>query len=210
MRKLSLAALGVVGILAVNAHANLLVNGGFEAGSFSSWSVSGAAQVCPDASPYCGLPYEGNYSVSLNAGDVAPSAVLDQTFTTQPGVSYSVSFAYGLVDYAGGASQQLQVGVISQAGGPHDLLNQTVTSPPSNAFSNNVNYQLFTFGFVADDNSATLQFTDVATNQTVSVDGKLDAVSVTSVVPEPGNLLLLASGLIPFALRWTARRSRRH
>jgi hypothetical protein len=101
------------------------------------------------------------------------------------------------MDFVGGASQQLQVEIISSLGGAHDLLNQTVTSPPSvlatSAFNAPVNYQLFTFGFIADDTSATLQFTDVATNPTGSIDGKLDAASVDT--PEPGSLLLLAAGL---------------
>ena len=87
--------------------------------------------------------------------------------------------------------------IVSSLGGNHDLLNQTVTSPPSfhdtDAFTTPINYQLFTFGFTADDTSATLQFTDVATNITGSIDGKLDAASIDT--PEPGSLLLLAAGL---------------
>jgi hypothetical protein len=92
----------------------------------------------------------------------------------------------------------LQVEIVSGLGGPHDLLNQTVTSPPSvnpgGAFNGAVNYQLFQFAFVADDTSETLQFTDVGTNATGSVDGKLDAASVD--LPEPGSFVLLGAGLV--------------
>lgn len=197
LQKLSFSVLGLSVLLSSGLQANVLTNGGFETGDFSSWTVNGGAVVCAGASPFCGVPYEGTFSVTLNSGDSAPTAVLDQAFLTGPGTFYQVSFAYGIMDFVGGASQQLQVEIISSLGGAHDLLNQTVTSPPSvlatSAFNAPVNYQLFTFGFIADDTSATLQFTDVATNPTGSIDGKLDAASVDT--PEPGSLLLLAAGL---------------
>jgi hypothetical protein len=199
VRQISWALLGLPVLLVSSLHAGVLVNGGFETGDFTGWAVSGSAVVCNGATDiFCGVPYDGSFSVSLNAGDAAPDAVLDQAFATQPGVQYQVSFAYGIVDYAGGQSQQLQMEIVSALGGLHDLQNQTVTSPPSvnpgSAFNGAVNYQLFTFLFTADDSSATLQFTDAGTNPTVSVDGKLDAASVTQA-PEPDSFVLLALGL---------------
>jgi hypothetical protein len=132
VRKLSLAAFGLSVLLASIVQANVITNGGFETGDFTGWTVSGAAVVCNSATgTFCGVAYEGIYSVSLNSGDAPPSAVLDQTFLTVPGTPYDVSFAYGIVDFVGGASHQLQAEIVSSLGGNHDLLNQTVTSPPS-------------------------------------------------------------------------------
>ena len=78
--------------------------------------------------------------------------------------------------------------------------------PPGGAFDAAVNYEVFTFVFTADDTSATVLFTDLPSNETGSVDGKLDAVSIDAV-PEPSSLLLLATGTLPFALRLKRRSS---
>ena len=67
----------------------------------------------------------------------------------------------------------------------------------------------FAFGFLADGTQATLRFTDVALNQTISLDGILDNVSVEGAVravPEPASLALLAIGLA--GLGFSRRRRR--
>ncbi len=198
MGKIALGIIGMSVLLGSGLHADVLVNGGFETGDFTGWTVTGVANVCDGPTEFCGNPFEGNFSVNLNSGESAASAVISQTFATDPGTTYAVTFAYGIMDFVGGSAQQLQVEVISTLAGNHDLLNQTVTSPPSidpgGAFNAQVNYQLFTFSFVADDTSATLQFTDVAGNPSGSIDGKLDAASVDPV-PEPGTMALIAAGL---------------
>jgi hypothetical protein len=210
MRKLSLAVFGL--LLASNVQANNLVNGNFETGDFTGWTVSGTANVCPGSDSFCGISFDGVFSANLNAGDHTADALISQTFATTPGVTYDFSFAYGIMDFVGGKSQQLQAEIISNFGGAHDLLNQTVTSPasvpPGDAVNADVNYQLFSFQFTADDTSTTLLFTDLPSNDTGSVDGKLDTASIDPTVPEPGSLLLLATGFVPLLLRLKRRSSK--
>ena len=202
MVKRSLLFIGLSTILASGLQANNLINGSFETGDFSGWTVSGSAVVCAGGDSFCGVPFDGTFSATLNGGDVTPDAVIDQTFATTPGTVYRLTFAYGIMDFVGGAAQQLRAEIISSVGGVHDLLDQTVSSPTSvnagDAVNAAVNYGLFTFTFTADDTSATLQFSDLASNPSGSIDGKLDAVSI-DVVPEPSSLLLMLTGIAPLA-----------
>lgn len=200
MRKLSLAVIGFSTILASGLQANGLVNGSFELGDFTGWTATGSIGVCAGGDFFCGVPFDGTFSATLNGGDVTPDAVLDQTFTTTPGTLYRLTFAYGIMDFVGGSTQQLHAEIISAAGGAHDLVDQTVSSPPSiapgGAVNAAVNYGVFSFTFTADDTSATLHFSDLASNPSGSIDGKLDAVSI-DVVPEPASLLLMLTGIAP-------------
>jgi len=202
--KRSLLFIGLSTILASGLQANNLINGSFQTGDFTGWAVSGSAVVCAGGDPFCGVPFDGTFSATLNGGDVSPDAVVSQTFATTPGTVYLLTFAYGIMDFVGGATQQLRAEVISSAGGVHDLLDQTVSSPlsvdPGGAFNAAVSYGLYSFTFTADDTTTTLQFSDLASNPSGSIDGKLDAVSI-EVAPEPSSLLLMLTGIAPLVYR---------
>ena len=53
----------------------------------------------------------------MNAGDVTADALISQTFATDPGVTYRLTFAYGVLDFVGGVTQQVQAEVVSAFGG---------------------------------------------------------------------------------------------
>lgn len=86
-------ALGVLALLIVPlAHANIVVNGGFEAGDLSGWTVSGSLIAADNV---LDLPYyhpkEGNWWADF--GTVPPTVgSLSQTLPTLAGQNYQVSF----------------------------------------------------------------------------------------------------------------------
>ncbi|RJR43274.1 MAG: hypothetical protein C4567_06020 [Deltaproteobacteria bacterium] len=93
MRRLTaILILAVSLFLAQTAAAeNLLVNGGFETGDFNGWTKENPfGEVSQER------PYEGQWSASLNSGEMK----LSQTIATTPGQVYQVSFWY-----AGGSDQ---------------------------------------------------------------------------------------------------------
>lgn len=70
--------------VALTVRAELIVNGGFETGDFTGWSLSGTAQVL-SGSPGSNYVHAGSYGATLGAG------ILSQTFLTSPGHVYDVS-----------------------------------------------------------------------------------------------------------------------
>src|SRR2546425_7961253 len=97
MRKASsreLLMLLVVAVIALGlgfprwTSANLITNGGFEAGDFTGWTlsgnVSGSTLVAPIAA------HTGNFGALLGA--IGSLNFLSQTLTTVPGTAYEVTF----------------------------------------------------------------------------------------------------------------------
>lgn len=97
-RKYSLGIGAAVLSVMLAGHAsagNLVVNGGFETGDFSGWTVvaNGAAEVEPDGYVYNGMTYyshSGNYFAALGS-DILSGSV-SQTLSTIAGQSYTLSF----------------------------------------------------------------------------------------------------------------------
>jgi PEP-CTERM motif len=170
--------------LAAPAHANLIVNGGFETGDFSGWVTGGnfgfSGVECP------GAPFvkEGNCDAFLGA--VGSDGTLAQSVTTTAGRQYLISFA---LQPDGGTPSHFSVSfggvplfdVVNPPASPsvvHDLL-ATATGPNS------------TLSFAFRDDPGFL---------------KLDAISVNAV-PEPGSLALLGVGLAAFGISRRRRKT---
>ncbi len=88
---LALLTLGAAA-LAPSAHAQLVANGGFEAGDFTGWTLAGNADFTSN-SPNTfvfGAAHSGDYAAFF--APVATDGILSQTVATTPGQAYIVSY----------------------------------------------------------------------------------------------------------------------
>jgi hypothetical protein len=73
-----------------SGQADLVVNGGFETGDFTGWTVTGGGNSVDDGSNTGITPHTGTYEAGLGAsGEID---YLSQTLFTTPGTSYLLSF----------------------------------------------------------------------------------------------------------------------
>lgn len=144
-----------------------LANGGFESGA-EAWSTSGHVE------PRGGAPYlaaEGSGLMAFNTANSAPDGVIEQTFSTTPGGTYTVRFRMGALAYNTNP-QQLEVEVRG-----------TITTLATQGFSlrgaggGKTTYQEQALMFTADGTSATLCFRDRSTT-TQAIDLLLDDVRI--------------------------------
>lgn len=147
----------------------LLFNGGFEAG-FTGWITTGN-QFVQTGAPYA--PTEGSKLASFNAGNMAPNAVLSQSFATVAGQSYTLAFDLGAISY-NTSTQTMKVTV----SGTGDLLSEVITITGPGGGTNRWLSQVFTF--VANSPISTLTFRDQS-GTTNAIDLMLDHVRVTGV-----------------------------
>jgi hypothetical protein len=181
-------------MLAGHASAgNLVVNGGFETGDFTGWTVipNGGTIVAPDGYVYNGMTYHshsGDYFAAL--GSASLSGSVSQSLSTTAGQSYTISLWL--------ASDGLTANEFKVLWDGSTLSDQT-----------NIPAQ----GYL--EQSYTVQGTGTDTLMFYGGDGpgylSLDDVSVVaagSAVPEPASFTLLALGIASIAgYGWRRRNS---
>ena len=88
-RKTLLFIIAVLAGVALSAHANLVVNPGFETGSFAPWTNTGDTSFSGVGS---GAPFAHSGNFGAYFGPTSGDGFLDQNITTVAGQSYIVDF----------------------------------------------------------------------------------------------------------------------
>ena len=177
----------LIGAIALTADpvsaANLVTNGDFEHNGLSGWTRSGTVDL--GSTPYVGLDDAsfGKRLAIFNAGDHTADGVLSQTIATILGQRYDLRFDYGVTT---GGSQALLASIFD--GASNSILGST------RAASDKSLPQTFRLSFVATSSASTIRFQDSSSNNSMSQDGAIDNVSVTSAVPEPGTWVMMILG----------------
>jgi hypothetical protein len=186
MRKLIVAALLATPLI---ASANLLTNGSFEADlqAAGSWSIypnltgwTGGQAGIELRNNVAGAAYDGVNFVEL---DTTSNSLMAQAVGTSLGASYNLSFAYSAREGVPLGSNGIEVFWNGVSQGVFDA---------AGAGSGH-NWNVFNLLVSGAAGSSTLQFVAVGTSD--SLGGSLDAVSVTTAVPEPETYALMLAGL---------------
>ena len=219
-RTASLAAIALTAIAlgAANpARADLIVNGGFEFPPIGDVFYQNYGTFTNN--PYAGPSFQGwnitsnnvdivNPIVGWNAPAFQGAQILDlvgygstgaisQAFTTTPGQSYLLTFAYGNNPGSGPAGASVTVF------GSSSLLSALVFHDTST--NGNLNWNVYSASFIANSETTTLAFNTTLGGNNGGV--LLDAVAV-SAVPEPATWAMMIFGFAGIALM-AYRRSRK-
>ena len=170
-----------------SAGGNLIVNGGFETGDFTGWTLGGNTAGTFVGPPFDGVghPFSGEHAAVLGA--IGSFGTLSQTFATVPDTLYELTL-WG----ANGGAPPNQVTITLNG-----ITAFAATDDPTH------DYVLHVFDFTATSTTYTLlyEFEHGASGAFV-----IDDVSVTAV-PEPSTLTLFALGVgVLAALHWRKRR----
>ena len=198
MKKCFLALL--VGLIALlgKAQANLIVNGSFEEGNYTGgewndiapgstdltgWSNTGIGLINWHNSAAMMNPFDGDKVVDLNnsGNGLADTGILSQSFATDIGESYELTFYLAGPGTAFPDPRQVQVDIA----GIQQIFSQAAS--PNTALE----WGTETLTFTAIESTTTLAFTSV--NGAGYWGPLLDGVSVNAI-PEPSTLVTLACG----------------
>jgi hypothetical protein len=184
LKALCLAAVACGG-LALQAQ-NLIVNGSFETGNFTGWTVTATSSI----NPYVDVNSAGTAgtcSAVFNAGDTQPQGIISQTFATVPGAQYQVSFDYA-TGYGNWYNPAQTLDVLVTDSSSNLLLSQFAKSLP-HPFPGQPQvaslFTSYTYTFTATSATSTLILADDPTNYTYSADAILDNVQVVQLVQPP-------------------------
>lgn len=204
--KLILTLATATALLTTVSAQSFVLNGGFESSPLAttpsgsvdiggSWTSSGVQFPVRLRGTFDGLAaYEGEHYVRFNGLGAPVGSGLEQTFITNIGQSYSVSYVIG-ASGTDGISVGIHGEVVSASS---VVLGQADASTATLGWSAPT-----TFSFVATTGSTKIRFTDISPS-TAGVDLDLDAVSVTAV-PEPSTYAVLSGlALVGFAC-WRRR-----
>ena len=163
---------------------NLVANCGFETGDFTGWTqggntannqVAGTLNVISSGQTY--VPNSGSFQAQV--GPVGSDGTLSQSFATNPGDSYMVSFY-----------------VAAEGGSPSDFSanfdGTTILSLTSLA---DQNYTLYTETIAATGSTSNLTFT-FRSDPGFELLDDVSVADVAAATPEPGTWVLLGMGLL--------------
>lgn len=178
------------------ARADLISNGGFETGSFSSWTVGTnlLTFVGTSGTNYFGLTYlshSGNNYAFLGDPTTSPMKSLAQSIVTTIGTTYQLGFWLGQDDVIPPPDNRFKVSA-----------DAVVLSDQSNIVDTGT-YVYYSYNFTATNTSTLIRF-EMYNTPGVFI---LDDVSVNAVtsVPVPAGMVNMGIGLVSFGLLFSFR-----
>ncbi|HRJ26963.1 MAG TPA: PEP-CTERM sorting domain-containing protein [Fimbriimonadaceae bacterium] len=182
IKKVALVALCLSG--AASSHANLLLNGGFETGDFSNWTVSG-----PTLPTVVSDPHTGSFSANF-AGSSPSLNSISQSFFANSGWTYDVSL---WVKNNGIGDDRLMI----QIGGDTPYDSFPIDTPLES-------WSLVSFLWTSDSTGPDGFFIRGFDPNTFQVD---DVRIVAQPVPEPATMAALGLGALALVRRRRAKAS---
>jgi hypothetical protein len=174
--------------------ANIVTNGGFEAGS-TGWSSTATTGFAPISAygPCCspsGIYPAGTSAAFFGWGNLTGGQIW-QDIPTSPGERYDVTFSYGAI--SGASLQTLDVSALAGPGYTTVLGSLSLSAIGTPNLASLLSDYIFSFTATSAYTRLLFADTSLITN---SVDGVLDNVSANAMpVPVPATLALLAAGL---------------